>query len=349
MKRRWMPVVNWYAWSFDWLLMSKICVRPPGCTAGVPLGIDVAHGGRWIYGNSSGSSSGTPTVQPGGRTQIFDISNQSKDHAYQMTAGVQRRFMNNFEGSLFYTYSKAYDAMSFTSSTAFSQYRFGRAWAFDQTDTHATRSIFEQPHKIIASGMYSFPTKTDVSLYYIGASGTPYDYVVNGDPNGDGVTLNDPVYVPSDVYNPNQILLTNFTANGKTVTVAQQQAALNDFINSTPCLRNNRGRIIPRNSCDNPWTNTVNLSVRQSLKTIGMQNVSVEWQVYNFMNLLNSNWGHQPTAGFGSQTLLTMRGRQGADLVTGQPIYSFDPTYVKFTSSNVYSVYQMQLMAKYTF
>ncbi len=323
-----------------------------GVATGVTLGTD--RFGRTIYGTASGSGSGTPSVVPGRRTQIFDVVNQSNDHAYQVSTGLTRRFRGNYEGSLFYTYGRAFDAMSFTSSTAFSQYRFGRAWAGDENDMSATRSIFEQRHKIVATGTYSFPTKTDLTLFYVGASGTPYDYVVNGDPNGDGITLNDPVYVPRDVYNPNEIQFTTFQltqADGtkRTVSIAEQQAAFNDFINGTPCLRNTRGRLLPRNSCDNPWVNQLNVALRQSLKTIGMQNVAVELQVFNFLNLLNSNWGKAAYAGFGSQTLLTMAGRQGPDLVNGNPIYTFNPTYVKFFTNNIPSVYQLQLQAKYTF
>jgi hypothetical protein len=239
---------------------------------------------------------------------------------------------------------------SFTSSTAFSQYRFGRAWAGDQSDKTATRSIFEQRNKVVLEGTYSFPSKTDVSLYYIGGSGTPYDYVVNGDPNGDGVTLNDPIYVPKNVRDPNEIQFQDITSGGKVLyTIAQQQAALDAFINSTKCLRDQRGHLMTRNSCDNPWTNTVNVALRQSLRTVGMQNVSVELQVFNFLNLLNDRWGLQPTAGFGSQSLLTYRGKTGADLVSGQPIYTFDPTYARFLSNNINSVYQIQLQAKYSF
>ena len=310
-----------------------------------PLGTDKF--GRVIYGTDAN----TPSTKTKDRRQVFDISNQSNDHAYQLTGGLQRRFFGNFEGSAFYTYGRAWDVQSFTSSTAFSQYRFGRAWAGNQSDKTATRSIFEQRHKIVAQGTYSFPTKTDISVYYIGGSGTPYDYVVNGDPNGDGVTLNDPIYIPKNVRDPAEIQFQDIKDSKGNVlfTVAQQQDAFDNFINTTKCLRDQRGHLMSRNSCDNPWTNSVNVALRQSLRTIGMQNVSLELQVFNFLNLLNNRWGLQPSAGFGSQSLLTYRGKTGADLVSGQPIYTFDPNYVKFLSNNIFSVYQIQLQAKYTF
>ena len=304
--------------------------------------------GRVIYGPAPF----TPDVAPGGRTQIFDVTNQSNDHAYNLTLGAQRRFVNNYSGSLHYTYARAWDVQSFSSSTAFSQYRFGRAWAGDQRDKTATRSWFEQRHRIVMTGSYTLPTKTDLTVMYFGQSGAPYGYVVNGDPNGDGISLNDPIYVPSDVNDPNEILFPATRTYGGTVyTAAQMAEALHRFIEDTPCLRENRGRLLPRNSCDNPWTNRIDVSLRQSLPTLRGQNVMLQLDVFNFLNLLDRDWGHQPTAGFGSQTLLDYVSRvpTTAPLESATPVYGFNPGYRKFLSENIFSVYQLQLQLRYTF
>lgn len=301
--------------------------------------------GRAIYGTDALR----PVQKRTDRNQIFDVSNQSNDFSYQLTGGIQRRYFNNFEGSAFYTYSHVRDVQSLTSSTAFSQYRFGRAWAGDQSDKTATRSIFEQQHRVVANMTYSFPSRTDVSLVYFGESGTPYDYVVNGDPNGDGITLNDPIYIPTDATDLNQIRFQPFTQSGQTVSIAQQQAAFNSFIDGIGCLREQRGKLMERNSCDNPWTNTVNVSLRQSFKTLRLQNISLQLDVINFANLLNDQWGERPSAGFGSQSLLTYRARTGTNLLNGQPVYTFDPTYQQFFSNNIASNYQLQLQLRYSF
>jgi hypothetical protein len=304
--------------------------------------------GRVIYGAAPGS----PDTAAGGRTQIFDVTNQSKDHAYNLTVGAQRRFVNNYSGSLHYTYGRAWDVQSFTSSTAFSQYRFGRVWGGDQRDQTATRSMFEQRHRIIATGSYTFPTRTDVTVMYFGESGTPYGYSVNGDPNGDGITQNDPIYVPRNVTDPNEITFAATRTYGGTVyTAAEMGAALERFIDDTPCLRENRGQLLPRNVCDNPWTNEINVSVRQSLPTFRGHNVTLQMDIFNFTNLLNDDWGHQPTAGFGSQTLLDYVSRvpTTAPLESATPVYAFNPGYRKFLSENIASVYQLQFQLRYSF
>ena len=311
-----------------------------------PQGVDKY--GRTIYGNAPFA----PVTVSKDRNQVFDVSNQSKDHAYNLTAQLQRRYANNYQGSVSYTYGRAWDVQDFTSSTAFSQYRFGRPWAGDQRDLTPTRSMFEQRHRIVATGSYTFPTKTDLTFTYFGQSGTPYGYVVNGDPNGDGVSLNDPIYIPRNVTDPNEIRFAATRTYGGTVyTAAQMATALDAFIKDTPCLDKQRGHIIDRNSCDNPWTNQLNVSARQSLTTIGMQNVTFQVDVFNFLNLLNKNWGEQPSAGFGSQTLLdyVTRTPTTGNLLNSDPVYAFNPGYKKFQQNNLQSNYQIQLQLRYSF
>jgi hypothetical protein len=155
------------------------------------------------------------------------------------------------------------------------------------------------------------------------------------------------------VRNTNEILFRDFTRpNGEVVTVAQQQDAFDAFINGDECLRSQRGKLMERNSCDNPWTNTLNVSVRQALRTLGTQRVSLELSVFNFLNLLNKNWGEQPSAGFGSQAILTYRSKQSGSMVGPDgalPIFTFDPQYRRFLSDNIFSNYQIQAQVRYSF
>lgn len=301
--------------------------------------------GRVVYGTAPFS----PALKPGGRSQVFAVSNQSKDYAYSFTAGIQRRYFNNFEGSLFYTNTHAYDVQSFTSSTSFSQLRFGRVVGGDVREKNPTRSTFEQRHRIIGTAMYTLPTKTDIGVTYFGESGAPYSYIASGDLNADGLSLNDPVYVPNNAMDPTEMVFLTSTFGGTSYTPAQQAEALENFINSTTCLSENRGRILPRNACDGPWTNTVNVKLRQSFRTMRLQHVTLELDIFNFMNLLNKNWGLQESPGTSPITLLTSGSYTGGNAITGRPTYRFNPGYTKFFSNSLRSNYQMQLQAKYSF
>ncbi|MEX2179808.1 MAG: carboxypeptidase regulatory-like domain-containing protein [Gemmatimonadaceae bacterium] len=305
--------------------------------------------GRTIYGTSPGN----PVFLAGGREQIYEVSNQSNDNAYSLTGGIQRRYVHNYEGSLFYTYTRANDVQSFTSSTAFSQLRFGRATGGDLLDKTATRSTFEQRHRIVGQATYTFPTKTDVSLIYFGESGSPYTYIASGDLNGDDFTLNDPVYVPNNAADPSEMFFNSLTVgtapNQIVYTPAEQAAAFESYINGEKCLSENRGRILPRNACTAPFVNTLNLSARQSFQTLRLQNITFQLDVFNFLNLVNKDWGLQRTPGTSPITLVSASAYTNGTILTGQPAYTFNPTFTRYFSNNLQSNYQIQLQARYGF
>ncbi|MBK7834752.1 MAG: TonB-dependent receptor [Gemmatimonadetes bacterium] len=311
-----------------------------------PQGVD--YKGRVMYGPNPNA----PVLKVTGRTAVLDVQNQSKDYSYSLTAGLARRWRNNFEGSLFYTYSDARDVQSLTSSTANSQYQFGRPVATLQSEPTLGYSVFRQPHRLVGQFSYAFKTKTDVTLTYVGETGAAFTYTVNGDVNGDGFNQNDPIYIPKSSTDPTEIQFRNFTRAGTTtvVTAAEQAAAFDKFINSLDCLNDNRGSFAPRNECNAPWSNTINLSLRQSLKTIGAQNVSFQLDIFNFANFLNKDWGQVNTASFGSQTLLTYGTKTTGNLNAGAiPIFNFDPNFQKWNAQNIRSNYQLQAQLRYSF
>jgi carboxypeptidase family protein len=314
-------------------------------------GTSAAEGGRWIYGvGAAGSGSGTPDVLVPGRTQVYDVTNTGNDNSYQLTAGLQHRFSDAFEAAAYYTRSHAEDVYSLTSSTAASQWRFGRVTTFDENSREASRSVFEEPNRVVAYGTYTLkPTHTDLSVQYFGETGAPFSYTVNGDPNADGITQNDAIYIPKNASDPNEMTFTAATFGGTKYTADEEAAAFDKYISSIPCMNSQRGHLMAKNSCTNPFTNTVNVLVRQSLRTLGQQNVTLEFGIFNFLNLVNKNWGIQPSTFGGSQTLLTQSGLVGGSLLTGHPSYTFNPTFTEFLQNNIQSNYQMQLQLRYSF
>jgi hypothetical protein len=207
----------------------------------------------------------------------------------------------------------------------------------------------------------------DLSVIYTGNSGAPFDFVYgagsgsgSGDANADGQSQNDLIYVPKNATDPNEIL---FSATAQ-ATAAQQAAAFESFISSNPCLNSQRGTIMTRNSCRNPWVNEFDVSAAQSLGKFGgpaFRNLQVRLDVINFGNLLNKNWGKQAFSDQGSTCgqicsatiVLTQTGNK---LPTGttnsaqaQGIYTFNPAYSAFNSNNISSLYRMQLSMRYSF
>jgi hypothetical protein len=274
--------------------------------------------GRVLYGsqNSSGRSDVTyfnSSVYGTGSVGVFELNNTSKNWSYNLTLGLQKFVGPNLRLAGAYTYAKAKDVQSFTSSRATSNWRFGRMNAGSQTEQVAETSSFDRPSKVTLSGTYDFPWQnwpTQISLIYIGYSGTPYTYITGGssgrgDMNADGIAGNDPIYVqtgPSD-------------SNAPLWNSAEDAAQYEALIAGVPCLAEQRGQIIQRNSCRNPWQNFLDLAVTQGLPAFaGNNRFSISLGVFNFLNLLNSDWGQIETAGggvFDSQTI--MRATAGTD------------------------------------
>src|SRR5438034_10293858 len=63
------------------------------------------------------------------------------------------------------------------------------------------------------------------------------------------------------------------------------------FIQGEPCLREQRGRLMGRNSCRNPWINITTARVSKVLPIAHGQSVEVTADLFNVLNLLNGEWG----------------------------------------------------------
>jgi hypothetical protein len=323
-----------------------------------PIGTD--RNGRALYGDIP-SAAGAPIPSrkpvPGttpARTlgDVINLSNtKTHDYAYGYTGQLQKRFSDSFEGSVAYTYGRSYDVWDLTSSVAFSNWSFGRSYAGRQDAQDLYPSKFDVPHRVIAGGTYSFASKTDVSFSFVGESGVPFEYVYGSDINGDGSSGNDLVYVPTDAHLASEIL---FTQNGN-LTPAMQADSLDAFISAHECLNSQRGKIMLRNSCRTPWTKFVNTSVRQSLPTLRGHNFILQLDIFNFLNLLNKNWGAQDLGSSNSPSLLTRRST--VQNTAGQPlkwangaqsVFIFTP-FQQFNTKNAQSNYALQMQLKYSF
>jgi outer membrane receptor for ferrienterochelin and colicin len=323
-----------------------------------PVGTD-AHG-RVMYGTIATNGRATQTLPPavvanGGLARFstaVDLVNQNKDYAYNLTWQLRKRYSNNWEGMLAYTYSEARDVQSFTSSTHISNSSFGRTLAGRIDDPYTSTSLFNQPHKISGLLTRSFEWwrnfSTDVTLFYQGTSGSPHDYIYGGfapvgDLNADGVQGNDLIYVPRNALDPNEIRFQNSGSGATLVTAAQQAAAFEALISSSPCLTKYRGQILPRNSCSLPFTNQMDLSIRQALPLGRGHRVSVAFDIFNFGNLLEKTWGKarvSPFTTFNNIPLVTHVGMSSTDPATAVPIVQYNIRTLDPSGSGVPQEYQ---------
>jgi hypothetical protein len=303
------------------------------------------------------TSIGTPAVTFS--EGVIYLTNQSRDYSYTISPQVRKAFGESFNLAAGYTYMISKDLQSLTSDRAISNWRNGSQYAGLEKDLPLSTSAFERRHRFFGNGSYTLPWKTtDFSFYYNGTAGFPIVYTANGDLNGDGFNGNDPIYVPKNLAEAQAM----FVVNG-TTTVADQATAFDNFITNNKCLQDQRGKIMERDSCRTPWSNRIDLSLRQTLPELRGQRLTAQLDIFNFMNLLGRymgerTWGQTQvpilSSGFPQQQILTYRGPTAGPLNTSQPTFQFNANTMQngaFRASQVAAgnFYQMQLTLRYSF
>jgi outer membrane receptor for ferrienterochelin and colicin len=312
--------------------------------------------GRVLFGTFN--TTGTPTyarVDPR-LDAVLEAKNQSEDYSYSVTGQLRKRFTTWWEGSAAYTYGRSFAVSDLTSSVAFSNWQFGRTLSGAQSDRSTAPSAFDQPHRLLLAGTFTAPWKTtDVSFIYQASSGTPYVYTYTGssgrgDLNADGSSANDAIYIPTSATEAGQIQFANATIGGVAYTAAQQAQAFEDFIEQNDCLRSQRGGIMGRGTCRNPWYNTLDVTFRQTLPEFQNGRLSIQLDIYNFANMIRKDWGKIRSATANTNLALLTHTTNSA---TG-PVFNFNPTlldkrnlYPAFNSAIQF--YQMQLSLRYAF
>ncbi|PZR73549.1 MAG: hypothetical protein DLM73_10495 [Chthoniobacterales bacterium] len=234
--------------------------------------------GRPIFGGFNGDKN---------FDRIILLTNSNRGYSYNLTAQLERP--DPGDGWYFkaaYTYGRAYDVNSTTSSQAASNFGFNPVAGNPNVDTLST-SDFELRHRFLAVLTYTFALKkgwdTTIGTVYEGASGHPYSVLYNGDVNGDGQFGNDLIYVPTGLSDPIGAKYVG-GQNGANF------AAFNAYVDKNPFLDKYRGQIAPRNGGRDPWINRLDLHFSQR--------IPVKWvwaeftaDILNFTNMLDSNWG----------------------------------------------------------
>jgi outer membrane receptor protein involved in Fe transport len=273
--------------------------------------------GRSMYGTIGVGGTGAflatpariaPTAGPDAIGAAVLHTNTPHGRTYSGTIQLQKSFTSGFEVNAGYTYSNTKDAISLTSSQAFSNYQFA-ALDGPLENRNLRTSVFDVPHKITISGTVNLPLRSTFSLIYLGRSGDPYAWVVNGDVNADGISGNDLPFIPADA---SQITLAN----------PAQFAALDAFIASQDCLQESRGAMLERNSCRNPWQNYLNARLGTSIPTIRGQGLELSLDLFNVLNFIDHDWGLYKQVSEFEEGPRFLNGA-GFDAANNRPIYSF--------------------------
>jgi hypothetical protein len=326
---------------------------------GDPVGDDA--NGRVMYGTFNANGTVSPNYVdvglygPSFNGGVYELRNTNNNYSWSLTTQLQKRFSQSWEGNIGYTYSQSKDVQSFTSSRAISNWRFGRSLSGSQLEDGAGTSAFHRPHRLVAGITYTFPWRsipTDISFSYVGQSGGPYTLIAGGgsgrgDLNADGTNTNDPIYLPMD---PAAEMEFADITNG--ASAAEQAAAFNQYLAEDACLAAQRGAIMERNSCRNPWQSFLNVTLRQTLPRFGNNTLMLEVGIFNLLNLLDEDWGRAKTVGGGVFNDVTMLNAVAPGAGQGPQVFQFDPSQVTERyrpTSSTNNSYQIQMGLRYAF
>ncbi len=325
-----------------------------------PQGTD--RHGRVLYG---GPFRSTGQVAPETRSdfaEVIDLRNTSRNASYQLSARLEKRFSGGSAAAGSYTYTRVRDVQTPLRVNVPGIVNWAsRAVSGRHDDPSPGISGNDIPHRVILAGTLAAPWKrwsTLFSFYYVGESGSPFTYRAwgtarRGDLNADGSNVNDPIYVPLDAFDPNEISFSGLSeepgADNSAVTqterVRRQRAAFEGLIERTPCLRRQRGRILERNSCREPWSHTTIASLRQAIP-LAAGALEAELHLFNLPNLLNGDWGLFRVA---DPELLEHVGHTDGPPDEARPIFRYEPTRPAWEILETESAFQLQLALRYRF
>ena len=311
--------------------------------------LGVTAEGRQMYGTVPGTiATATPIVpsriDPTFRTVLFH-TNKSQDYTTVVTGQLSKRFGSNLEFNAAYTWTDARDVLTLGSSTASSNF-LNTVLNGTLANRRLATSALEVPHSILIGGTADIPLGFYMSLQYNARAGRPYSYIVNGDANADGQASNDALYVPRD-------------ASDITLANPADYDRLNVWLVGEECILNQRGQLMERNSCSNPWVHQMNLRLGKRIATFGTQQMEITADVFNLLNLINNDWG-LIRSNFGQSTEFEQRvapvnlvgfdNRGTADPADDRPRYTV-PSVLPTRDQAVLnsSRWRMQLGFKYVF
>lgn len=205
-----------------------------------------------------------------------------------ITVSLSRPTIKGLGMSIAYTRSDATEVSPLTSSVSNSNFN-GRA-AFNPNEEVAANSSYLVKDRVNATVSWSKKFfgnyNTRFGMFYEGRSGKPFSWTVNNDLNGDGLSGNDLMYIPSSVGSGDVVFF------GDTAASNANELRFWDTVNKNKVLRNAAGGVVGRNSDFAPWTNSFDLRVSQEIPGIFKGNKGFfSLDFFNFGNLLNKKWG----------------------------------------------------------
>jgi len=289
--------------------------------------------------------------------------NTSEGHSYNVAGTLAKNFYSPFvdiTAQTSYSYGESYVLFDATSSQNSSQWR-NLETVRGSNMAVLGESDFSPGHRVIANSTIELKwtpnLRTRIGLFYEGAQGQPFSYVVGG--NGSAL-INDTgsfsalAYVPANEAEANLVDIVDTRNPANNRTAAEQWQLLNSAINADEYLSERRGQFAERNADRSDWSHILDLKFAQEFRVRISETdhkFELSADIFNFTNLLNKNWGRRNFTNFNQVQLVNFAGF-AEDGTT--PTFTFNPNSLE--TKNIIddsglqsSRWQMQVGLRYSF
>ena len=272
-------------------------------------------------------------------SDMIYLDNTSRGEQQNLVVQLEKRFPFGLYLNAAYAYMNSKAAFEGTSSVAYSNWQY-QTTNGDIYTQQLTRSFFEVPNRFTAVATQAFktgPLLHNVGLVFTAQSGQPYSILMGGDPNKDGGSSNDLIFVPQ-----------NYSDIVWKGAGAPTEAQWNSFLGTTG-LDKYRGQLLPRNALDAPWIHTLDFHYDVTLP-ISVVQVQLSFDILNLINLIDHNSG---LVRYVQNQTYTALSYSGIDTATGKPIYTVNANSlnegIQYTIQDVRSRYQLKWGARLSF
>jgi Carboxypeptidase regulatory-like domain/TonB-dependent Receptor Plug Domain len=323
-------------WSYTFELMytknvndiyyQNVNLLPP--TLKMAVGPDT----RNVYPSPSTIPIRSSGINPYSGIYVIENAQGQKPFSYNFTFSINKTSIKGFNFNLSYNYGESQVLNEAQSSTNSSQ------WSSQETINGRNYLTLSNSDNSVGHRIFSYFCKkffyankklsTTIALTYTGQSGQPFSYTYNGSVVRDGIIGNDLLYIPTSIQlaDPG---MTFITTAAITALPADQKTAFEAFIQNDKYLRNHRSQYAQRNASRTPFTHIVDLRLAEdfNIKARGKTySAEVGYNMFNFTNFLNRNWGRQYFVNNDQYQLVTSSYTSATNLT---PRYTFNPTTPK--------------------
>ncbi|MDR3351392.1 MAG: TonB-dependent receptor [Prevotellaceae bacterium] len=241
-----------------------------------------------------------------GANNVVMMRNTNRGYAFFGSAQLQKSFYDGpLKGlylNLSYAIGKSESVTDGSSSVATSAWKYRPALNPNAQETGYSSGSIDG--RFLATAFYtaewSKNAATNIGLIYQIYRPFRYSYCYSGDANGDIQSMNDLIYIPRNFDEVKDHLVAGNFAS-------QEDAwnAMDAFIAQDPYLSKHRGEYAERNGAVAPFAHQLDWSIYNDLKIFQgngrAHTLRISFDIANFLNLLNKDWGVQQTTVLGSQ------------------------------------------------